>query len=156
MPSMNIGISEQDRAKIADGLKVLLADTFTLYLLTHNFHWNVTGMQFRALHRMFEEQYNELWSATDDIAERIRALGHPAPASYSAFAEMTSIQEVHDVPSAQEMVAILNASHEQLVRTCREALSSTEHADDEAALALIADRMVVHEKTAWMLRSMME
>lgn len=154
MSTIDIGISTDNREKIADALKHLLADSYTLYLQTHNFHWNVTGPQFRELHLMFEEHYNELALAVDDIAERIRTLGVAAPGTYQAFAELSAISEVAGVPSAEEMVSILTQSHEQVVKTCREALKPAQEADDESSVALISDRMRIHEKTAWMLRSM--
>lgn len=154
MSNIDIGIAEQDRQSIADGLSRLLADSYTLYLQTHNFHWNVTGPRFRDLHLMFEEHYTELATAVDDIAERIRALDVPAPGTYKAFAALTSIQDVEGVPSAAEMVGILTRGHEQVVKTCREVLVAAQQADDESSAALVSDRMRVHEKTAWMLRSM--
>ena len=156
MESMNIGIDPKHRAEIAEGLKRLLADSYTLYLQTHNFHWNVTGPQFRELHLLFEEHYNELAVAVDDIAERIRTLGVIAPGTYRQFAELSSITETDDVPSAQDMIKILTASHEQVVRTCREVLTTAQAADDESSSALISDRMRIHEKTAWMLRSLLQ
>jgi starvation-inducible DNA-binding protein len=151
---INIGINQQDRESVAQSIKHLLADTYTLYLQTHNFHWNVTGNQFRELHLMFEEQYNELAIAVDDIAERIRTLGVAAPGTYKLFAELSSIQEVEGIPEAKQMVEILNHSHETVVRTCRKALKIAQNADDESSAALISDRMRIHEKTAWMLRSL--
>ncbi len=151
---MDIGISEADRMSIAEGLKSLLADSYTLYLQTHNFHWNVTGPQFRELHLMFEEHYTELATAVDEIAERIRTLGVPAPGTYKAFAALASIEEVEGVPSAEEMVARLTAGHEQVVKTCREVLAKAQQGDDESSAALVSDRMRVHEKTAWMLRAL--
>ncbi|MFK7828923.1 MAG: Dps family protein [Congregibacter sp.] len=154
MSSIDIGINEQDRLSIAEGLKALLADSYTLYLQTHNFHWNVTGPQFRELHLMFEEHYTELATAVDEIAERIRTLGIAAPATYKSFATLTSIHEVEGVPSATEMVAILTRGHEQVVKSCREVLAKAQAADDESSAALISDRMRVHEKTAWMLRAL--
>jgi starvation-inducible DNA-binding protein len=153
--SIDIGINEQDRNNVADGLKRLLADTYTLYLQTHNFHWNVTGPQFRELHLMFEEHYTELAVAVDDIAERIRTLGVAAPGTYVAFAELSSIEEIDGVPSARDMIGILNRGHEQVVKTCREALEVAQGANDESSVALISDRMRIHEKTAWMLRAML-
>ena len=153
-PQIDIGIDEKQRELIAEGLKVLLADTYTLYLQTHNFHWNVTGPQFRDLHLMFEEQYTELANAVDDIAERIRTLGVHAPGSYKAFARLSSIQETEEVPGAEEMVAMLTRAHEQVVKSCREVLKPAHEADDESTVSLVSDRMVLHEKTAWMLRSM--
>lgn len=151
---IDIGINEADRLTIANGLKRLLADSYTLYLQTHNFHWNVTGPQFRELHLMFEEHYTELATAVDDIAERIRTLDVVAPGTYKAFAELSSIKEVEEVPSASEMIDILTQGHEQVVKTCREALSPAQDAQDESSAALISDRMRIHEKTAWMLRAM--
>ncbi|MEM9103838.1 MAG: Dps family protein [Pseudomonadota bacterium] len=153
---IDIGIAEQDRLNVGEGLKKLLADSYTLYLQTHNFHWNVTGVQFRDLHLMFEEHYTELATAVDDVAERIRTLGLNAPGTYKAFAELSAIEEVEGVPSSQDMVSILTRSHEQVVKTCREALKLAQAADDESSAALISDRMRVHEKTAWMLRSLQE
>ncbi len=154
MSTIDIGIKEADRLKIADGLKRVLADSYTLYLQTHNFHWNVTGPQFRELHLMFEEHYTELAVAVDDIAERIRTLDVPAPGTYKALAELSSIKEVEGVPEAKEMVHLLTLGHEQVVKTCREALGAAQAADDESSAALISDRMRVHEKTAWMLRAL--
>ena len=151
---MDIGISEADRISIAEGLKSLLADSYTLYLQTHNFHWNVTGPQFRELHLMFEEHYTELATAVDDIAERIRTLGVAAPGTYKAFAALSSIEEVEGVPAAAEMVARLTQGHEQVVKTCRDVLARAQAADDESTAALVSDRMRVHEKTAWMLRAL--
>ena len=153
MNKINIGISKKDRELVATHLKVLLADSYTLYLQTHNFHWNITGPSFIQLHTLFEEHYTELAVAVDDVAERIRSLGVHAPGTYKEFSELSSINEVLGTPEAQEMVAILTANHEQLVRTCRTALSVAQDADDESSAALISDRMRVHEKTAWMLRS---
>ena len=152
LPTIDIGISADDRAAISKGLSRLLADTYTLYLTTHNFHWNVTGPQFRELHLMFEEHYTELAVAVDDIAERIRTLGVPAPGTYKEFAKLTSIEEVDGVPSALEMVDLLTKGHEQVVRTARDVLKTAQDADDESTAALVSDRMRVHEKTAWMLR----
>lgn len=155
MSTIDIGINEEDRLTIAEGLKRLLADSYTLYLQTHNFHWNVTGPQFRELHLMFEEHYTELAVAVDDIAERIRTLDVPAPGTYKALAELSVIKEVEGVPEAKEMVKILTQSHEQVVKTCRDVLKLAQEADDESSSALISDRMRVHEKTAWMLRAML-
>jgi len=154
MTEINIGISTEDRTTIAEGLKRLLADSYTLYLQTHNFHWNVTGPQFRELHLMFEEHYTELAIAVDDIAERIRTLGVAAPGTYKQFAQLSSIDEVEGIPAAEEMVALLNKGHEQVVQTCREVLKSAQDADDESTSALVSDRMRIHEKTAWMLRAL--
>jgi len=156
MDTMNIGIAPEQRAEIAQGLKHLLADSYTLYLQTHNFHWNVTGPQFRELHLLFEEHYNELALAVDEIAERIRTLGVEAPGTYKQFAVLSSIEEVEEIPSAQDMVGILTGGHEQVVRTCREALKKAQAADDESSAALISDRMRIHEKTAWMLRALQQ
>jgi starvation-inducible DNA-binding protein len=156
MEHMNIGIAPEHREAIAQGLKHLLADTYTLYLQTHNFHWNVTGPQFRELHLLFEEHYTELAVAVDDIAERIRTLGVYAPGTYKEFAQLSNIREVEGVPSAQQMTEILTASHEQVVRTCREVLEKAHAGEDESSAALISDRMRIHEKTAWMLRAMLQ
>lgn len=153
---INIGISEQHRQQVADKLKVLLADSYTLYLQTHNFHWNITGPQFRDLHLMFEEHYTELATAVDEIAERIRTLGVFAPGTYREFSELSNIKETDSVPSSEEMVAILAKGHEQVVRTCREVLSAAQEAEDESSAALVGDRMALHEKTAWMLRSLLQ
>jgi starvation-inducible DNA-binding protein len=154
MSTIDIGINKQDRQDIAEGLKRLLADSYTLYLQTHNFHWNVTGPRFRELHLMFEEHYTELAVAVDEIAERIRALGIVAPGTYKTFAELSTIKEVEGVPKAAEMVVTLTHGHEQVVKTCRDVLKLAQEADDESSVALVSDRMRVHEKTAWMLRAM--
>lgn len=153
MSQIDIGINESDREQIAEGLKRLLADSYTLYLQTHNFHWNVTGPQFRELHLMFEEQYTELAVAVDDIAERIRTLGVAAPGTYKAFAALSSIDEVEGVPAAQKMVELLNLGHEKVVKTARSVLKTAQAADDESTASLVSDRMRIHEKTAWMLRA---
>ena len=153
MTDINIGISEENRLAIAEGLKHLLADSYTLYLQTHNFHWNVTGPQFRELHLMFEEHYTELALAVDEIAERIRTLGVIAPGTYKAFAKLSSIEEVDDIPVAGDMVDILTRGHEQVVRTARTVLKLAQESDDESSSALVSDRMRIHEKTAWMLRA---
>ncbi|MGB5338376.1 MAG: Dps family protein [Gammaproteobacteria bacterium] len=153
MSTIDIGIKEKDRIKIAEGLKCLLADSYTLYLQTHNFHWNVTGPQFRELHLMFEEHYTELALAVDEIAERIRTLDVAAPGTYKAFAKLGSIKEIEGVPAAREMVEILTRGHEKVVKTCRKALAPAQEAGDESTIALVSDRMRVHEKTAWMLRA---
>ena len=153
MTQINIGINSEDRVKIAEGLKRLLADSYTLYLQTHNFHWNVTGPQFRELHLMFEEHYTELATAVDEIAERIRTLDVAAPGTYKEFARLSSIEEVEGVPSANEMVDLLTKAHEQVVRTARDVLGIAQDADDESTAALVGDRMSIHEKTAWMLRA---
>lgn len=154
MSTIDIGIETKDRESIAGGLKRLLADSYTLYLQTHNFHWNVTGPMFRELHLMFEEQYTELATAVDDIAERIRTLGVPAPGTYQAFAQLSSIEEVVEIPEAEKMLEILTRGHEQVVKTCRHVLKEAQAGDDESTIALVSDRMRVHEKTAWMLRAM--
>lgn len=153
MKKIDIGINESDRQQVAEGLSRLLADSYTLYLQTHNFHWNVTGPRFRDLHLMFEEHYTELATAVDDIAERIRTLGVAAPGTYSAFSKLSAVKEVDGVPSAEEMVDILRNGHEQVVRTSREVLKMAQEADDESTTALVSDRMRIHEKTAWMLRA---
>ncbi|MCB5206502.1 Dps family protein [Methylovorus mays] len=153
---MDIGINEKDRKKIAEGLSRFLADTYTLYLKTHFFHWNVTGPQFRTLHLMFEEQYNELWLAVDLVAERIRSLDVYAPGTYKDFAKLTSIKETDGVPNAQEMIRELVAGHETVVRTARSIFPVVEKASDEASADLLTQRLQLHEKTAWMLRSLLE
>jgi starvation-inducible DNA-binding protein len=153
MNDIDIGISKENRTEISEGLKRLLADSYTLYLQTHNFHWNVTGMQFRELHLMFEEHYTELALAVDEIAERIRTLDVPAPGTYKEFAKLSSIKEVDGVPSSADMVSLLTKGHEQVIRTAREVLKVAQEADDESTAALVSDRMRLHEKTAWMLRA---
>jgi starvation-inducible DNA-binding protein len=156
VPQIDIGIPAEARRQIADGLARLLADTYTLYLKTHNFHWNVTGPMFNTLHLMFEQQYNELALAVDLIAERIRALGHPAPGSYKAYGKLSSIEEAEGVPGAEEMIAQLVRGQEAVVRTARSIFPAVESANDEPTADLLTQRMQVHEKTAWMLRSMLE
>jgi starvation-inducible DNA-binding protein len=157
VPSISIGIDDTDRAAIAAGLSKLLADTYTLYLTTHNFHWNVTGPMFNTLHTMFMEQYTELWNAVDPVAERIRALGHPAPGSYAAFGKLSSIGDVpSDPPKAMDMVRLLVEGHEAVARTARSVFPIAEDANDQPTADLLTQRMDVHEKTAWMLRSMLE
>lgn len=153
---VNIGINEADRKQIAHGLSRLLADSYTLYLKTHNYHWNVTGPQFTTLHAMFEQQYTELALAIDEIAERIRTLGEPAPGSYTAFAELTAIKEENDAPNATEMISNLVHDNETVVRTARELLPLADNANDQPTVDLLVGRMQVHEKTAWMLRSLLE
>jgi starvation-inducible DNA-binding protein len=153
---VNIGINAEQRQEIAGGLARLLADTYTLYLMTHNFHWNVTGPFFRDLHLMFEEQYTELGTAVDLIAERIRTLGFPAPGTYKAYAELSSIKETDGIPAAEDMVQRLVEGNESVVRTARSVLPQAQGASDESTASLIADRMVIHEKTAWMLRSVLQ
>lgn len=152
---IDIGISPEQRKQIAGGLSRLLADSYTLYLKTHNYHWNVTGPMFSTLHLMFEEQYTELATAVDEIAERIRALGEPAPGSYKAFAELTSIEEEDQVPDADTMIRQLVLGQEAVVRTARELFPLVDEAGDEPTADLLTQRMQVHEKTAWMLRSML-
>jgi starvation-inducible DNA-binding protein len=153
---IDIGIDKKDRAKIAQGLSQLLADTFTLYLKTHNFHWNVTGPMFNTLHLMFETQYNELWTATDLIAERIRSLGHPAPATFGEFASLASIKETAGQPKAEEMVRLLVEGNEAVARTARSVFPVVDKANDEPSADLLTQRLQVHEKNAWMLRSLLE
>jgi starvation-inducible DNA-binding protein len=153
---IDIGIDADKRRQIADGLSRVLADTYTLYLKTHNFHWNVTGRMFQALHLMFETQYNELALAVDLVAERIRALGFPAPGTYRKFVELSSIREDDDVPKAEEMIRRLVDGHETVARTAREVFRAAEGANDQPTCDLLTQRMQVHEKTAWMLRSMLE
>ncbi len=154
-PKIDIGIPDKKRRAIAQGLSRLLADTYTLYLKTHNFHWNVTGPQFNTLHLMFETQYTELATAVDEIAERIRALGESAPGSYAAFSRLSSIKEAEDVPTAEDMLRQLVADQEAVARTAREVFPLADDANDEPTAGLLSDRMQVHEKTAWMLRSML-
>ena len=153
---IDIGIPESDRQKITEGLARVLADTYTLYLKTHNYHWNVTGPMFNTLHTMFEVQYNELWMAVDEIAERIRSLGEYAPGSYKAYADLTSIEEDSGVPKAEAMIANLVKGHEAVARTARAVLPTAGDAGDEPTADLLIQRMQASEKTAWMLRSMLE
>ncbi len=153
--AIDIGIDEKQRLQVAEGLKELFADSYTLYLQTHNFHWNVTGPQFRELHLMFEEQYNELALAVDLVAERIRTLGVYAPGTYQALSRLSNIKETQEIPEASAMVVLLTKAHEQVVKTCRKVLKVAQKANDESTASLVSDRMVLHEKTAWMLRSMM-
>lgn len=153
---IDIGISEEDRSNIAGGLSNLLADSYMLYLKTHNYHWNVTGELFHSLHEQFEEQYTELAGAIDEIAERIRALGFRAPGSFREFIDLTSIEEDTDQPDALEMVRRLALDNETLLRTARASLPACENAGDEASIDLITERLKVHSKTAWMLRSHLE
>lgn len=155
--SIDIGISEKDRAAIAKGLSRLLADTYTLYLTTHNFHWNVTGPMFNTLHLMFMAQYTELWTAVDPVAERIRSLGHAAPGSYAQFSALASVPDVPTTPpKALEMVRILVQGHEAVARTARELFPLADKAGDQPTADLLTQRLTVHEKTAWMLRSLLE
>ncbi|RVU34979.1 DNA starvation/stationary phase protection protein [Hwanghaeella grinnelliae] len=152
---INIGINQADRKEIADGLSRLLADSYTVYLKTHNFHWNVTGPMFNTLHTMFEGQYTELAMAVDEIAERIRALGEPAPGSYAQFAELTVISEETGTPKAEEMIRQLVEGQEAIARTARSVFPAAEKAGDEPTADLLTQRIQLHEKNAWMLRSML-
>jgi starvation-inducible DNA-binding protein len=152
---LNIGINAEQREDIAAGLSKLLADSYSLYLKTHNYHWNVKGPMFNTLHLMFEEQYTELASAVDEIAERIRALGVKAPGSYSAFSELTRIEEGSGEESAEEMIRQLTVGQETVARTAREVFPTAESANDEPTADLLTQRMQIHEKNAWMLRSML-
>ena len=154
--SINIGITEAQRKTIAEGLAKVLADSYTLYLKTHNYHWNVEGPMFRTLHLMFEEQYTELATAVDEIAERIRALGFPAPGSYSEFAALTEIKENTGKPDALTMIRELVEGQETVVRTCRTLFPAVDEANDEATADLLTNRMQTHEKAAWMLRALLE
>lgn len=154
---IDIGISDGDRAKIAQGLSKLLADTYTLYLTTHNFHWNVTGPMFNTLHTMFMTQYTELWNAVDPIAERIRSLGHTAPGSYAQFSKLSSLGDAPaKPPKAMDMVQVLVEGHEAVARTARGVFPLADAADDQPTADLLTQRLDVHEKTAWMLRSLLE
>ncbi len=155
-PSIDIGISAAKREKIAHGLSALLADSYTLYLMTHNFHWNVTGPMFNTLHLMFMGQYTEQWTALDLIAERIRALGHPAPGTYKEFVKLASIKEVEGVPKANDMICHLVKAQEATARTARELFPLVNAANDQPTADLLTQRLEVHEKTAWMLRSLLE
>lgn len=153
---MDIGISKQDREKVAAGLSKLLADSYSLYLMTHNFHWNVTGPMFNTLHLMFMDQYTEQWNALDQIAERIRSLGCPAPGTYKEFSKLASIKEVSGVPKALQMVQHLVNAQEATARTARKIFPIAEKANDQPTIDLLTQRLEVHEKTAWMLRSLLE
>jgi starvation-inducible DNA-binding protein len=154
---IDIGLAAHDRGAIADGLSKLLADTYTLYLTTHNFHWNVTGPMFNTLHTMFMAQYTELWNAVDPIAERIRSLGHAAPGSYAAFGRLASVPDAPATPpKALAMVRILKDGHEAVARTARSIFPLAEKAGDEPTADLLTQRLTVHEQTAWMLRSLLE
>ena len=156
-PAINIGIGNKDRAAIAGGLSKLLADTYTLYLTTHNFHWNVTGPMFNTLHAMFMEQYTELWNAVDPIAERIRSLGHYAPGSYAEYGRLATISDAPtEPPKALDMVRVLVEGHEAVARTAREMFPLADEAGDEPTADLLTQRLTVHEQTAWMLRSLLE
>jgi starvation-inducible DNA-binding protein len=153
---IDIGIPEAERQAVADGLSRLLADTYSLYLKTHNFHWNVTGPMFNTLHLMFEQEYNELWMAVDLIAERIRSLGVFAPGSYSAFSALSSVPEASGVPAAMDVVRELVAGHEQVARTARSVFEAADAGADQVTADLLTQRLQVHEKTAWMLRSLLD
>ncbi len=153
---IHIGISDRDRAKIVEGLSVLLADSFKLYLMTHNFHWNVTGPQFNSLHQMFMDQYTEQWNALDVVAERIRALGHPAPGSISEFSRLSSIAEVSGPLKANDMIRHLVEAQEATARTARSLFPVADAANDQPTADLLTQRLEIHEKTAWMLRSLLE
>lgn len=150
---INIGIADDHRRIIANGLSELLADSYLLFLKSQNYHWNVTGMHFQALHELFEEHYTELFAAIDEIAERIRALGQKAPGTFRQYLELTNIPEDTDTPSAEKMIQRLLEAHEQVIRTAQKTLSACEEAEDEATLDLLTQRLHVHAKTAWMLRS---
>lgn len=152
--AVNIGIPEQSRAKIAAELSKVLADSYTLYLMTHNFHWNVTGPMFNTLHNMFMDQYTELWQALDVIAERIRALGFFAPGTYAEFAKLSSIKEPAEVPNAEEMIRLLLEANEAVARTARTACAHAEEANDQPTADIMTQRLDIHEKTAWMLRAL--
>ncbi|MBC7387164.1 MAG: DNA starvation/stationary phase protection protein [Cryobacterium sp.] len=153
---IDIGISKEHREAIAEGLSHLLADSYTLYLKTHNFHWNVTGPMFQTLHLMFEGQYTELATAVDLVAERIRSLGHYAPGSYSEYARLSSIKEAEGVPNAKEMIRQMVQGHEAVAKTARKIFAAAEKAQDEATADLLTQRIQLHEKTSWMLRSLLE
>ena len=153
---IDIGIPEAERKEIANGLSRVLADSYTLYLMTHNYHWNVTGPMFQTLHTMFEEQYTELATAVDEIAERIRALGFPAPGTFTDFQELSSIRIEQGVPSAEKMIKELAKGQEAVVKTARKVFPACEKANDEPTADLLTQRMQLHEKTAWMLRSLLE
>jgi starvation-inducible DNA-binding protein len=155
-PVIDTGIAEKDRQKIAEGLSRLLADNFALYMKTHNFHWNVTGPMFNTLHLMFETQYNELWTALDQIAERIRSLGYPAPGTLAEYEKLSSIKETSGQPKAEQMVRLLVEGNEAVARTARSVFPAVDKAEDEATADLLTQRMQVHEKNAWMLRSLLE
>jgi starvation-inducible DNA-binding protein len=154
--AMDIGIDQKDRTRIAHGLSRMLADTYLLYLKTHNFHWNVEGPMFQTLHQMFMEEYVEAWNAIDLIAERIRALGHYAPGTYKEYVKLGSIKETDGVPKAEQMVKLLIQAQEAVVRTARSVLPIAEDANDQPTLDLLTQRMQIHEKNAWMLRSLLK
>ena len=155
-PAIDIGIGKREREKIAQGLSAMLADSYTLYLMTHNFHWNVTGPDFNSLHLMFMGQYTEQWNALDIIAERIRALGHPAPGTYKEFVKLASIKEVEGVPKATDMIRHLVTAQEATARTARKLFPLVDAANDQPTADVLTQRLEVHEKTAWMLRSLLE
>jgi len=154
--SVDIGIEAADREKIVKGLSALLADSYLLYLMTHNFHWNVTGPHFNSLHNMFMQQYTEQWTALDEIAERIRALGHPAPGTYKQFVALASIKEVESVPKSDDMIRYLIGAQEATARTARALLPVADEANDQPTADVVTQRLNVHEKTAWMLRSLLQ
>lgn len=154
-PKVNLGIPEPQRQEIAKGLSILLANSFSLYMKTHNFHWNVSGPMFQTLHTLFQTQYTELWTALDNIAERIRALDEFAPGTFSEYLKLSSVPEAKGVPNAQQMILALLEGHEELARTARNIFPSAEKGNDEATLDLLTQRIQLHEKTAWMLRSML-
>jgi len=154
--AIDIGISDKDRAMVAAELSKMLADSYTLYLMTHNFHWNVTGPLFNTLHNMFMTQYTEEWEALDSIAERIRALGHFAPGTYAEYAKLSSIAETTSVPSAEEMIQLLVKGNESVARTARAALKQADSVDDQPTADLLTQRLDIHEKNAWMLRSLLQ
>lgn len=157
IPAVNTGISAAARSEISEGLSHLLADTYTLYLTTHNFHWNVTGPMFNSLHAMFMQQYTELWNAVDPIAERIRALGHTAPGSYAQFAKLSSVKDAPaKPPKAMDMVALLAQGHETVARTARALFAAVEKGQDEPSADLLTQRIAIHEQAAWMLRATLE
>lgn len=153
--AVNIGIDTDDRAKMAAELSKVLADSYTLYLMTHNFHWNVTGPMFNTLHTMFMDQYTEIWQALDALAERIRALGHFAPGTYAEFAKLSSIKEPTSVPNANEMISMLLEANEAVARTARAAFQCADDVNDQPTADILTQRLDVHEKTAWMLRSLL-
>lgn len=155
-PNINIGISDKDRASVAKELSKLLADSYTLYLMTHNFHWNVTGPMFNSLHQMFMTQYTEEWTALDEIAERIRALGHYAPGTYAEYTKLTSISEPTSVPDASGMIQMLVEGNEAVAKTARAAFEKADAANDQPTADLLTQRLDIHEKNAWMLRSMLQ
>lgn len=156
MKAMDIGIPEKNRKEVAGGLSKLLADTYTLYLKTHNFHWNVEGPMFQTLHVMFMGQYTEMWNALDIIAERIRALGHYAPGSYAEFVKLSSVKESKSVPKATKMVEELIEGHEAVIKTARSIFDAAEKAKDQTTMDVLTQRLDIHEKTAWMLRSLLK